>query len=225
MSSEGKMCIWSLGKMTQPQRSIKLFINQTAKNIDMQSSILCMDFPADDLETFYVGGENGNLYSGCAYSNSKEGITQKYVGHTSPITHIACHQKMENSENSDLLLTSSMDWSVKLWNKQNQNCILSFEDYDDAVYDVRWSPKHPYLFASVDSSGKLVFWDISKDTEIPMCSVEASKTPLSCLRWTPDGTKVVTGSLEGTIQLFNVEEEISIPTNFDKPKWQQWVQS
>jgi hypothetical protein len=36
-----------------------------------------------------------------------------------------------------LLLTSSMDWSIKLWNPRLKNeCAFTFETAEDYVYDV-----------------------------------------------------------------------------------------
>lgn len=37
----------------------------------------------------------------------------------------------------------------------------------DAVYDVRWSPARPSVFASVDGSGTVEVWDLNESTDIP----------------------------------------------------------
>lgn len=37
----------------------------------------------------------------------------------------------------------------------------------DAVYDVRWSPARPSVFASVDGSGTVEVWDLNENTDIP----------------------------------------------------------
>lgn len=49
---------------------------------------------------------------------------------------------------------------------QTTRPLHSFEGYGDYVYDVKWSPVHPALFASVDGSGRMDFWNINKDTEV-----------------------------------------------------------
>jgi hypothetical protein len=44
--------------------------------------------------------------------------------------------------------------------------IYSFEDATDYVYDSRWAPTHPAVFATADGSGYLDVWDANEDTEV-----------------------------------------------------------
>ena len=37
-----------------------------------------------------------------------------------------------------ILLSSSMDWSVRLWSHKKNICLATFEDYGDYVSDVQW---------------------------------------------------------------------------------------
>jgi dynein intermediate chain, cytosolic len=77
---------------------------------------------------------------------------------------------------SDLFLTCSVDWTVKLWRSkslakpsttsQTVTPIYSFDESDDYVYDVKWHPAHPAVFASVDGSGKFDLWNLNMDTEV-----------------------------------------------------------
>lgn len=44
--------------------------------------------------------------------------------------------------------------------------VLSFENADEYVYDVKWHPHHPALFGSVDGEGKFDLWNLNEDTEV-----------------------------------------------------------
>lgn len=46
----------------------------------------------------------------------------------------------------------------------------SFEDFSEYVYDVRWSPIHPALFATVDVAGRLKLWNLNADQEVCLLS-------------------------------------------------------
>ena len=82
---------------------------------------------------------------------------------------------------SDLFLTSSVDWTVKLWRGKQTSAttknvdkgssagvapIHSFEEADDYVFDVKWHPHHPAMFGTVDGSGKFDLWNLNKDAEV-----------------------------------------------------------
>jgi len=78
--------------------------------------------------------------------------------------HPGTSQKGEYGNIMDnLFLTSSQDWTVKLWNANNtEEPIFTFESGEDAIYDVQWSPVHPCIFACVDEEGHIDIWDIQK---------------------------------------------------------------
>ena len=67
-------------------------------------------------------------------------------------------------QNPNLLLSSSFDWSIKLWSPNNtQECVKTFDFNEDYIYDVQWNPVQPTLFASSDGAGWIDLWDLSKD--------------------------------------------------------------
>lgn len=68
-----------------------------------------------------------------------------------------------------MVLTSSFDWTVKLWSpKFKTEPLITFESSDDYVYDVSWNRANPSLFTAVDGEGYIDLWDISKDVETPI---------------------------------------------------------
>lgn len=62
---------------------------------------------------------------------------------------------------------------------QENKPIHSFEDNGDYVMDVKWSPIHPALFASVDTDGRVDLWNINTDTEVPTASTCVEGNALS----------------------------------------------
>ncbi|KAK4055879.1 hypothetical protein OIO90_003136 [Microbotryomycetes sp. JL221] len=99
--------------------------------------------------------------------------------------------------------------------------ILSFEGSDDYVYDVKWHPHHPALFASVDGAGKLNLWNINVDTEVPVMSTNVGPTPkgLNKLAWDRrDGRRVAIGSSDGSVYVYELNAELVTPKEDD---WEQ----
>jgi dynein intermediate chain len=92
---------------------------------------------------------------------SKSGVSERFDGHFGPITSMDFHPSQGSIDFSEYFLSSSTDWSVKLWNKKTaQQAVYSFEYTNDYVYDVKWCPTHPALFASGDGRGFLELWNL-----------------------------------------------------------------
>uniref|UniRef100_A0A9L0SIM2 Cytoplasmic dynein 1 intermediate chain 2 n=1 Tax=Equus caballus TaxID=9796 RepID=A0A9L0SIM2_HORSE len=159
ISTDGKICSWSLDMLSHPQDSMEL-VHKQSKAVAVTS----MSFPVGDVNNFVVGSEEGSVYTACRHG-SKAGISEMFEGHQGPITGIHCHAAVGAVDFSHLFVTSSFDWTVKLWTTKNNKPLYSFEDNSDYVYDVMWSPTHPALFACVDGMGRLDLWNLNNDTE------------------------------------------------------------
>uniref|UniRef100_A0A8C2D5S6 Dynein, cytoplasmic 1, intermediate chain 2a n=1 Tax=Cyprinus carpio TaxID=7962 RepID=A0A8C2D5S6_CYPCA len=160
ISTDGKMCSWSLDMLSQPQDSMELVFKQS-KSVAVTS----MSFPLGDVNNFVVGSEDGSVYTACRHG-SRAGISEMFEGHHGPITGIHCHTAAGPVDFSHLFLTASFDWTVKLWSTKSNKPLYSFEDNSDYVYDVMWSPVHPALFACVDGLGRVDLWNLNNDTEV-----------------------------------------------------------
>lgn len=89
-----------------------------------------------------------------------------FEGHQAPVTGIDTHNIPGPIDFSHLFITSSMDWTVKLWSTRDSRPLYSFEDNSGYVYDAAWSPLHPAMFAAVDGSGRLDVWKLNLDQEV-----------------------------------------------------------
>lgn len=76
-----------------------------------------------------------------------------------------------------LLLTSSLDWTVKLWTTNNlsQPLYEFFSPTCDYVCDVQWSPTHPGVFLTISSTGKVALWNLAKSLTEPVDILSVSK--------------------------------------------------
>ena len=182
-----------------------------------------MDFPEGETAKFYVGCEDYSIYECNLHSNSQNHIEQQFHAHSAPVTKVHMHpgksQSSKVGEIADLMLSSSLDWTIKLWYpKVKSDPILTFESSQEYVYDVQWSTVHPSLFASCDGDGYIDLWDLNQDTESPIFRKKTGNKALNCLRWSLDGRKIVTGDSEGVISLWAVDKEISIQKDSDFQK-------
>ncbi|CAJ0858483.1 21919_t:CDS:2, partial [Entrophospora sp. SA101] len=184
-------------------------------------SITSLGFPDNETAAFFVGTEEGNLYQANRYGRAggKAGINpyDTYKGHWGPITGLHFHPLVGPVDFSDMFLTSSVDWTVKLWraksiskpshSPQTIAPIYSFEGADDYVYDVKWSPTHPALFGSVDGTGKFSVWNLNDETEVPIASTQVGQgRALNKLCWDKEGKKAAIGSSDGRVHIYDIGE-------------------
>src|SRR5205814_7853360 len=119
----------------------------------------CMAFPYTDPTYFLVGTEEGSILPCHRYdrAGAKAGVEPRisYRGHAAPVMSIDFHPARGPVDLGDLVLSSSLDWSVKLWKArppaatsaaivpgaqaQIATPILEFSR-EDVVYDAKWSP-------------------------------------------------------------------------------------
>uniref|UniRef100_A0A8C1TJP3 Dynein, cytoplasmic 1, intermediate chain 1 n=1 Tax=Cyprinus carpio TaxID=7962 RepID=A0A8C1TJP3_CYPCA len=213
VSTDGKMCSWSLDMLSQPQESMELIYNKSKP-----VAVTCMAFPASDVNNYVVGSEEGTVYTASRHG-SKAGIGEMFDGHQGPVTGISCHNAVGPIDFSHLFTTSSFDWTVKLWSTKHNKPLYSFEDNADYVYDVMWSPVHPALFATVDGNGRLDLWNLNNYTEVPSASVTVEGgCALNRVRWSSGGREVAVGDSEGRLWIYDVGE-LAVPHTDDWSKF------
>ncbi|XP_050741070.1 cytoplasmic dynein 1 intermediate chain isoform X3 [Drosophila biarmipes] len=228
ISSDGKLCSWSLDMLSQPQDTLELQQRQS-KAI----AITSMAFPANEINSLVMGSEDGYVYSASRHG-LRSGVNEVYERHLGPITGISTHYNQLSPDFGHLFLTSSIDWTIKLWSLkvinglpstlyhtltndlnlwQDTKPLHSFEDNSDYVMDVAWSPVHPALFAAVDGSGRLDLWNLNQDTEVPTASIVVAGAPaLNRVSWTPSGLHVCIGDEAGKLYVYDVAENLAQPS-------------
>ncbi|XP_069562155.1 cytoplasmic dynein 1 intermediate chain 2-like isoform X3 [Brachyistius frenatus] len=217
ISTDGKMCSWSLDMLSQPQDSLELVFKQSKA-----VAVTSMAFPLGDVNNFVVGSEDGSVYTACRHG-SKAGITEVFEGHHGPVTGLSCHSAGGPVDFSHLFISASFDWTVKLWSTKSTRPLYSFEDSCDYVYDAMWSPTHPALFACVDLAGRLDLWNLNNDTEVPTASVCVDgASALNRVRWSHTGKEIATGDSEGQVQVYDVGEQICVPK---ADEWTRFVRT
>mmetsp|Transcript_39312 Transcript_39312/g.108434 ORF Transcript_39312/g.108434 Transcript_39312/m.108434 type:complete len:649 (-) Transcript_39312:234-2180(-) len=216
-SNDGRLCVWSLAMLALPQETIDLK-NETKSRKDL--AVMTLAFPETETNKLYVGAEDGAVCQ-CHIHGQKVGVTEIYDGHEGPVTGLDMHPRGEVEKHGveavgDLAVTASFDWSVKLWSvKQSQWPILSIDNFEDYVYDVRWHPTHPAIFCAVDGEGHVDLWDLNRSIETVSvrCEHPHRKLALNHCHWSIDGKKLVTGDSEGMLSVYSVDKSVSQPKN------------
>ena len=201
-STDGVVCGWTVDMLSQPQEFLELSSPAPAKTEDMAPT--CMAFPQADPTYFLAGTEEGTIYACHRYdrAGAKAGVDGrlKYAGHAAPVMSLDFHPAKGQLDLGDLVISSSVDWSVKLWRVRppaasgaapaaggaggggvgggtgSAQAVRPVLDIvrEDVVYDAKWSPVKPSVFGLVDGGGGLEIWDVNGDVEVPVQRVVPS---------------------------------------------------
>ncbi len=191
-STDGVVCGWTVDMLSQPQEYIQLLAPPPSKYEDLSPT--CMTFPSSDPTSFMVGTEEGTIYPCHRYdrAGAKAGVDHRlrYKGHAAPVMGVDFHPVRGPVDLGDLVLSSALDWTVKIWKirapstsvssntstagnpNSGAEAIQPLLDFsrDDLVYDARWAPHKPGVFSLVDGAGTVEVWDLTSDIEIPACT-------------------------------------------------------
>jgi hypothetical protein len=75
---------------------------------------------------FYLGTESGCIYPWDLQKSAEERDGRVFSGHSSHVTGISVNNTDRATLLQGMFLTSSLDWSVKLWNKALPSPVWSF---------------------------------------------------------------------------------------------------
>ncbi|KAJ1980011.1 hypothetical protein H4R35_001297, partial [Dimargaris xerosporica] len=238
-STDGMVCTWQLDMLAKPQDVLEL-VHATHPRTD-EVAPTTMGFPdGGETAAVWLGTEEGNVYQANRYdrAGSKAGLNpaDTYRGHTGPVTGLHFHPLFGPTDYTDLFLTCSVDWTVKLWRAKSPSKpsishhhqpyltpLYSFEAADDYVYDVKWSPVHPAMFGTVDGSGRLDLWNLNAETEVPVLSTTVGTgKALNRLAWDKPGRKAAVGSIDSCVYVYDIGDKV-VPTNQDFTAFQRTI--
>ncbi|TYZ66054.1 hypothetical protein PybrP1_002974 [[Pythium] brassicae (nom. inval.)] len=172
ISSDGRVTEWSMKKglsysdlMTLKRIANPLLGSDSRADgvISRQASGHCVDFATSDPSVYFVGTEDGLIHK-CSVSYNEQYL-QTYFGHTGPV-----YQILVSPFCSDLFLSCSGDWNVKLWHQGEQKEVLTFRSVDlaHAMHGISWCPSDSTVFGAVSEDGRIEIWDLGQSTLDPI---------------------------------------------------------
>ena len=198
-------------------------MSKSGHNKTDEVAITCFDLPQTETMSFWVGTEEGSIWHSHRHDRAgvKAGIDQNeiYTGHSAPINSLNFHPMFRSTnansnDFTDLFLTSSIDWTVKLWSIKGGHIhkpLMTFKEYTDCVYDARWHPLHPGVFGSVDGAGEFKLWNLNVDTEVPISTASPSSRAINKLAWDrKDSRKAALGSSDGVLYIYDIGDQAQL---------------
>jgi dynein intermediate chain len=218
ISTNGKLCQWDTTQLVMPTETLSLKMEPTGagkgKGSDSEVAVTCCGFAHGETNTFCIGSETGTVYN-VEMHGSQPGVQEAHSAHHALVSSMQFHPQTDvRGSASDVLLTSSFDWTLKLWNfkRSRDKPLHTFSNSSDYIFDAKWSPIHPSVLVSGDGSGNMDFWDLCKDMEVPIHRVKnKSSSAVSTLAWHASGEHIASGHSDGRISKFDVNPGVAKP--------------
>lgn len=229
ISLDGRLSDWNLAKMDEVLQGNNriVFNKKDSKNEQIKAiNPTCMTFPKGDVNNFYMGTELGSVMDCALYPSEVSGlrvsddakifdnehIKEVYEGHEAPVSSLSILQSnLHGLGTNGLLLSSSYDWTVKMFHpKRTNKALFTFDTAEDYVIDAQWNPDHPCMFVTGDCDGTIQLYDLLKDTDYPIEYIrDPKKSGVLQTKWNPDGHKLVTSTISGEIDLYSISKGVA----------------
>ena len=193
ISEEGRMCIWNSAKLDSP-RKVDFLSQEKKDNVEdyqFATEPLCISSIPSDMSSVFVGSGDGKVYQ-CVTESAQMDQSQKFYSqtfsdHASAVTCVHMSTMNTNTtELSGLMLSGSLDWTVKLWNPKISKPLTTFDVQKDSITDVHWNHAEVATFSMASVDGTVAVYNLLDDFENPAYVFEYDECVLNA-KWDPSG--------------------------------------
>ncbi|CAG9860678.1 unnamed protein product [Phyllotreta striolata] len=221
VGSDGKVNNWILMSSALTVITIiELLLDQPpvhgpdGTTLKLKASICCFKFHPVKPQIYMIGTEEGYIYKcSVAYSSA---YLLKYEAHQMPVCQIDF-----NKFNTDIFISCSMDWRIKIWEDNRMEPLFVF-DIGERIGDVKWAPYSSTVFACVTTEGKIHVYDLNVNKYKPICVqaiVSKKKNKTTKLAFNYNLPILVIGDDKGCSSIVKLSPNLRIPCR--APKKQQ----
>lgn len=132
---------------------------------------------------------------------------RRLIGHSGPIYAVAFSPAIANPDpegpptNSQFLLSSSEDKTVRLWSLETWTCLVAYRGHQSPIWDVQWGPNgHYFLTGGNDRTARL--W--STDQIQALRIYVGHDNDVDCVAFSPNNLYVFTGSCDRTVRMWHL---------------------
>lgn len=223
LSSDGRVFNWVLmqNKLTLTTIiTLYLDINPVSGPdgalLKLKASGTCMVFHPSNKEIFQIGTEEGLIFK-CSTAYSSKYL-MVYQAH-----YLSVHRMDFNKFNSNIFISCSGDWRVKIWEDMRSDPLFIF-DLGASVGDVKWAPYSSTVFAAVTTEGRVFVFDLNVNKYKAICSqqvVPRKKNKLTRIVFNAKLPFIIVGDDKGTSITLKLSPNLRLPCK--APKKQQWL--
>ena len=228
LTSDGVLSLWSLSNFSKPLLRIELVLKDEQKPEFNQIGVLGVGYNPNMANSLLIGSDDYNIYNVSTFENeNNDNIINTYSSHGGPVYSVDMHPSSQEGliDHSDLFLSSSADWTTRLWSTSRINEPLwIFDQSNDYIYTCKWHPINPSVFVTGDGAGFIDYWDLNREKEYQIFRYDV-KAPVNKLNWSYDGKKLAVGDCDGKISIFSCDKDVYTVRNEEFSKFDRVIAS
>ncbi|KAJ3247238.1 WD repeat-containing protein 78 [Chytriomyces hyalinus] len=167
--------------------------------ISRQAGGLCFDFNPTDRNIYLLGTEDGHIHR-CSISYNEQYL-QTQFGHTGPVYKVKWSPFLPN-----VFLSCSSDWTVRLWDVEDDSAIFKFQSGKNAITDIAWSPTNSTIFSCVSCDGRLEVWDLKHSVLDPVVVHTVLDRQLTSILFGSKSPCILVGDDSGSVSVFTLKK-------------------
>ena len=226
LSSDGRCCTWSVDNIKHPLQS-NLIQYSRDKVVVTCGGVLKGSATQSDSSKVVYASPSGKIFSGLVNATTRtiESTLLGGEGHQGGVNALDYHPTSADPSISNLILTAGSDWCCRVWQGDSS---VKVGGFSNAVYDAKWSPTHPAVFAACDASGMVTLWNllVSTETHIAVLQLEDTTTlggrgvAAHKICWDDSGEHLLVGAHQG--EVFHVGAHIE-RSSTEEARLRDWV--
>ncbi len=207
ISADGRVSTWLLMKdklESEELMALKLHSSdEEDTGLTGLAGGLCFDFHKTNEDLFLIGTEEGRIHK-CSKSYSGQYL-DTYEGHS-----MAVYAVRWNHFHSNIFISSSADWTCKLWDHTCKTPVMSF-DLAQQVGDVAWAPYSSTVFAAITSDGVTHVYDLNVNRNGPLCWQKVvTKAKCTHLAFNSDSPILIVGDDRGGVTSLKLSPNLRV---------------
>lgn len=221
--ANGVINVWSLSILAFPKLPSRTILPSSGACADVTSVLMSSNYMLSSdtshhapefkfLNNTYVGSVNGDISK---LKNSKDGqLVDRAYSSPTAVLSIAETSWKHNQSTSTIVISSHMDWTLKLWHHSSQSPLHSIST-GKIITKIQVRPGHEFQFVTLNAFtppeglSSVDYWDLEVRCLAPVCSVPLPSDfgAVALVAFDNEGSTLTIGSNTGQLVVLAIDQK------------------